>query len=118
MTTPTPEQIARLPKWAREHIFRLSNQLGDATSLLLEAATITEDSRAPGVHIGNHLEAHRLLPLSEAHGMRLVFPRGFELGFTIEDEGLTIRHVDRTMDDRLAVLPQAANAVHITTTAR
>lgn len=115
MDTPSADRIATLPKWAREHIFRLNQELGQAHSLLLEQATTTTDYRAPGLHIGRQLETHTLMPLRDAHGMRLVLDNALELTFLLEYGGVTVSHTDR-LGERVAVMPNAANSFHITTT--
>lgn len=38
MNTPTPEQIAKLPKWAQDYIRALRHQLSDAVGTLDDAA--------------------------------------------------------------------------------
>lgn len=42
--TPTPEQLARLPKWARDHVDSLTRQRDNAVERMTEALAGPEDS--------------------------------------------------------------------------
>jgi len=119
---PTPEQIAKLPKWAQEHIRDIERQLSAATTALDQI----KDQQTPSPiylddwyctprmkryiqsptghltiqHAGVHLDIF-LAP--EKDGQRL---HGIELQYAaVESRGLT--------DRQIAIMPRGINTIQL-----
>lgn len=108
----TPEQFARLPKWAQEHITTLARQRDDARRLrdrLLDKQTpspfyTTETVAEPGV-----LPQPRYLP-----GVSRVFLRhqDIEAELYFDERGVGLSFVGRRFG-RVAIVPQASNVIRL-----
>jgi hypothetical protein len=112
MSKPTPEQIAKLPKWARDEIEHLERRIGVLTDALDAETTkpIKDWNSLPdGFYVENFEDGYRPLakyrhPVIVAQGVKYsIFMRDHHEGF----------EVNSCQSEGLVVLPWATNCIYI-----
>jgi hypothetical protein len=105
----SPDQIARLPKFAQQHIENLTRQL-ESTQKLIEKCAKTVDDYDPGINFPDYAGrgvTRRSIPGTSA---RLVVDRHRWLDASIKDDGIYIMtsgHWDA------AIMPQSSNTFFV-----
>lgn len=105
MTTPTSDQLARLPKWARDHIRRLERQAASATR---RASIGWQDERTDACVQRTLFDAHPFRQEYRPIGRRTVLFGEVEVSLR---NGLC--HVTTTGSQHLVVHPHCSNVVNI-----
>lgn len=110
MSNPTPEQIAKLPKWAKDHIQVLTNELELAASQLAKIS----DAASTGIHWKNGLGVNNPIP----SGSQVVFKIPNEQNHRnaircklVTEIGVTYLNINA--DDSIRIIPRVSNSIHI-----
>lgn len=108
----TPEQFERLPKWARDHIARLTRQRDDARSLrdqFLDAQTPSAFYTSHLINEPDRFHATRYLP--NVSGVAVKHD-GLEVELFLDQYGVGVRFCGKHSQPA-AIAPQVSNVVRI-----
>lgn len=111
----TPEQFDRLPKWAQEHIGKLTRERDTARRELDKY----RDAQTPSPFYTEafYTAAHGRFPRRyiQAHGSLVVEHGGVLLRIGLRDHGISMLFdpTNRIESDRVAILPSSANAASL-----
>lgn len=117
--SPTPEQIARLPKWARDHLDRLDRRVRDAERVRDEAVLATHPDDSDAV-----LRPNSDYPVGLGRRPRVRFRLGEEerweyVDVTVQTDVVTgRRYLELHGGSALALRPQVTNVLHVSTSRR
>lgn len=125
MTTPTPEQLAKLPKWAQDHIKDLERERGAAVKALNDftdadtpAAFYVEEHVGMGEKKGPSIKRRYIQTravICESQGIELrIFASGDLYGQSRPGIELSWSAISRGMSD-VAFIPNARNSATLIT---
>lgn len=112
MSTPTPEQVARLPRWARAHIERLQHEAATARAERDEARLATDPAHSSAL-----LDPYADIPVGLGKNARVRFVLGPDDGrewldvHVVRDYATGRRAVEVLGGESVSVRPQSGNVV-------
>lgn len=117
---PTPEQVAKLPKWAQQRIGRLENQLSrieDEIEYLKSGSLVNAEEQK--FFVDNYDSERFWLPQYGRLGFKQDPTKPGMAEFTVrkidDNSRLPGIEVSSSANGRLAVVPKVSNVVQITT---
>lgn len=108
-------RLESLPKWAQAHIQNLRRERDHLKELTEHDDQLVTGTEIPGLHIGYGInrELHRVIPMKEVHGSRLVLGDGQQFTFYMQEPGVMgLNHID-DYGRRLLIMPNAANTIDL-----